>query len=353
MPALASPRSAPTLEAVRSMAGGFDLDAFHVMDRRDDELVAEELLHGALSASFVYNFEISGKQITGISVVGARHLAAHYRGLRHRLVASTQKTGELFTFTSFPAENMPMSVSCAVVPELAQEPDFYSVVVDLADIKAGNTLQIERREDRYEYRRDGTPYERPNYQAIAQSKAFRNAVLSIVPQDVLLLWREQMLRLKKGETIAVGVLQQKRANVLQFAARHAIALDRRRIESLTLDQIAGLGDAARDGALPAFVRAAQALGLEVGHAEAGAAAAEALPEPAKADERPPTRRGRPPRAARPEGGDSSTGGEQRAQEQEPRPQPASERETAPEAQPTSGIPAAEVVPAPAGRLNFD
>src|SRR5262249_41356792 len=52
--------------------------------------------------------------------------------------------------------------------------------------------------------------------------------------------------------------------VLRFAAQRAIALDRHAVEALTLDQIGGLGDAAREGQLPAFVQAAKALGLEVG-----------------------------------------------------------------------------------------
>ena len=142
MPALASPRLGPSLEMVRNMAGGFDIDAYHVMDRRDDELVAEELLHGAMSSAFVYNFEIAGTHVIGISVVGARHLAAHYRGLRHRIVASTEKVGALFTFKLYPAREMPMLVSRNVVNELAQEPDFYSVVVEIEDIKSGNTLQV-------------------------------------------------------------------------------------------------------------------------------------------------------------------------------------------------------------------
>ena len=88
------------------------------------------------------------------------------------------------------------------------------------------------------------------------------------------------------------MIDQKRANVLQFAAQKAIALDRQAIDHLTLDQIAGLGDAAREGQLPAFVEAARALGLEVTQGQA----AEQAPAAASAPrERPQgARRGRPP-----------------------------------------------------------
>jgi hypothetical protein len=287
-PQLVQPRTAQTLEAVRTMTGGFDADAFYVMDQRDNALVADEVLHGAGSSTFVYNFEVAGKQVAGISVIGARHLAAHYKGLQHRIVASMEKIGPLFTFVAYPGEHVNMSVSANVVAELAEEPDFYAAVVEVLDLKTGNKIQTERRESRVEFRRDGTSYERPNYATIAQSKAYRNAVLALIPQDIVIQWREAMLKLKKGETITASVIDEKRSNVLRFAAQRALALDRRAIEALTLDQIAGLGDAAREGRLPAFVQAARALGLEVGE-EAAQETPAAAPE-----------RANPPRAPEPQ-----------------------------------------------------
>jgi hypothetical protein len=289
-PQLVSPRQVATLDAVRTMTGGFDVDAWHVMEERDNALIADEVLHGPGSSKFVYSFDIAGQgdPVTGISVVGARHLAAHYKGLKHRLVAAMQKTGSLFTFTSYPAENLPMAVSASTVPELADEDDFYSAICEVIDLKTGNSIQVERRELRFEERRNGGWFERPHYATIAQSKAYRNAVLALVPQDIVIRWKLDMLRLKKEEVITESVIDQKRANVLQFAAQKAIALDRQAIDHLTLDQIAGLGDAAREGQLPAFVEAAKALGLEV--------AQESTPtEPARAAAPPPAARGPAPR----------------------------------------------------------
>lgn len=296
-PQLVSPRAAPMLEAVREVTGGsFDIDAFHVMNERDNALIADEVLHGAGSSTFVYSFEIKGTPVFGVSVVGARHLANHYRGLKHRLVAAVQKSGELFTFQSYPAENMPMSVSCNIVQELADQPDFYSAIVEITDIKSGNSIQIERRENRFETDRQGREYERPNYATIAQSKAYRNAVLALIPQDVRIRFCQEMLKLNKGEKITESVLDQKRANVLRFAARNAISFDRRAVEGLTLDQISGLGDAAREGALPAFVQSAKALGLEI------AVGSDAIREEnaSPAAEATPRRRGRPPGPSRQE-----------------------------------------------------
>jgi hypothetical protein len=262
--------------------------------------------------------------------------------LKQRLVASQQKTGELFVFTSFPAENMPMSVSAAAIVELAQEPDFYSAVVEITDIKTGNAIQIERRENRVEYDRNGQPYERPNYTTIAQSKAYRNAVLALVPQDVVILWREQMLKLKKGETITGGVLTEKRRNVIRFAAQHAIALDRHVVEELTLDQIAGLGDAAREGRLPAFVNAARALGLEVGQGEVVAE-----PTPTPAETPPATRRTRASR--RNEAGGDNSGGDDKAPPDAPQSPPQGDP---PQGDPPKGEPPPDPAAA-ASRLNFE
>ena len=263
-PQLVSPRAVQTLEAVRTISGGFDVDAWHVMEERDDALIADEILNGPGSSKFVYNFEIMpGTVVTGISVIGASHLANHYGGLQHRIVASMQKVGSLFTFTAYPAEGIPMDVNTKIILELEDEDDFFAAVCEMKDIKTGNSIQIERREKRFEHRRRGGDYERPHYATIAQRKAYRNAVLSLVPQDIVIRWKDQQIKLGKDVLITESVLDEKRGNVMRFAAQRAIALDRRAIEHLTLQQIGGLGDAAREGKLPAFVEAARALGLEI------------------------------------------------------------------------------------------
>jgi hypothetical protein len=299
-PQLVGPRKAQTLEAVRNVTGNgsFDPDIWHVMDERDNALIEQEILHGSGSSKFVYSFPIAGQRepVAGISVIGARHLATHYGGLKHRLVAAMQKTLDLFTFTSYPADGVPMQVQCSVIPELEGEADFYTAVCEITDIKTGNTIQMERREHRYEKRSEekgGGEYERPHYATIAQSKAYRNAVLALIPQDVQIRWKLEMLKLKKEDVITESVLDQKRANVLQFAARRAIQLDRRALEELTVEQIAGLGDAARDGSVPAFVAAARAMGLEIGGEESVGATTQQPGTPPKQQE---TTSGRPPAA---------------------------------------------------------
>ena len=247
------------LEAVRNSNGGFDVDAWHVMDQRDDALIAQEVLHGTGSSKFVYQFAISGTTVTGISVIGARHLAAHYGGIKHRLLASVSKIGALFTFTSYPQPGMPMTVDAQVIEALAHEDDYYEVLIEVSDIKTGNTIQMRKRESAQERKRDGSKFDRPHYSVIAEAKAYRNAVLALIDQGVQLKWKTSMLALGKDESISDSVIEEKRALVLRFAASKGIGIDRRLVEALTLDQIAGLGDAARAGGAAEFRAAAEAL----------------------------------------------------------------------------------------------
>jgi hypothetical protein len=68
--------------------------------------------------------------------------------------------------------------------------------------------------------------------------------------------------LASGEAIDIGadVFTQKYEGIVRFAAKHAIAIDRQAIGNLSLEQITGLGDAAREG-LDAFRASLSALGL--------------------------------------------------------------------------------------------
>ena len=273
---------------------GFDADAWHVLDKRDDSLIEQEILSGAGSSKFVYQFSLQGTNVAGVSVVGARHLAYHYGGLRHRMIASTEKRGALFTFITYPADGGGMRVETSYLHDLADETDFYSCLIELEDVKKGNRIQVEKRETRTERRKDGSVFERPHFQVIAQSKAYRNAVLALVPQDVQLQWKELQLKLGKAEIVTASVADEKRGNVLRYAAGKGLAVNRVALEALTLDQVAGLGDAAREGDA-AFRRSALALNILTVHD-----AVEVAGEPPAPPAEPKARQARQPRQAAPE-----------------------------------------------------
>jgi len=259
-PALVPARIDTRSVALEKMSGGFDPDFWHVIDREDDALVADEVLNGARSGAFVYDFEIAGTKVQGISIVGAAYLARKYGGLKHRLVSSVEKRGGLFKFTSYPAEGVPMQVTASYVPEFAEDPDYYTVLCEVHDIKTGNAVQTERTELRFERRRDGTPYERPNFATIAQSKAYRNAVLRIVAPDVQQQFKVECVKLGKSKDVTRSVIDEARGNIIAFAARHGIPLVRDQVFAMGMAEIDGLRAAVKEGA-PAFVRAIASLGL--------------------------------------------------------------------------------------------
>lgn len=285
-PASPAGRSSLLEQVIASTAaGGFDADAFHALERRDESLIEQEILSGSGSSKFVYQFAIKGTEVSGISVVGARHLAYAYGGIKHRMIASAEKRGALFVYTTYPNDGAAMRVDTSYVHDLADEGDYYMCIVEMTDTKKGNSIQIEKREFRTETTRDGRTYERPHFQGIAQAKAFRNGVLGLVPQDVQLKWKQEQMRLGKGEVVTASIADEKRSGVLRYAAAQGIAINRQGLEALTLDQITGLGDAARgEGGKAGFLRSAVALGI-VTVAEVvdggGAAAPQAAQEPAR------------------------------------------------------------------------
>ncbi len=265
IPQLTEPLSVGQLAIIESArAGGrLDIDLLHVMDRRDNLLVEQELMHGAGSSAFVYSFPVSGKTIAGVSVIGAQHLANAYGKLRHRLIASVQKIGSLFTFTSYPTADSSMRVEAHIIADLAAEPDYYQCVIEVQDLNTGNSVQMTRRELRYERRQDGSLFERPHYDTIAESKAYRNAILRLLPQDFVMKWKLQMLQLRKEDLITEDVLTAKRAAVIRFAAAKGIPLDRHAVERLTVEQMGGLAEAAHAENEAAFGHALAALGLRI------------------------------------------------------------------------------------------
>ena len=232
----------------------FDPDAWHVMQERDNDLIRSELMHGAASKSFVYEFDIKGTKVRGISVVGARELASQYKGIKSKIVATIEKRGALFIFRTF----TPLSIETRVIDELAADDDFYECVMEVSDIKTGNSIEVRKKENRTERKRDGSTYERPHFDVICESKAFRNGVLSVLPQSVIKDFQTRCLT--GGNTSDEKTIQQLRAGALTHAAKNGIALDRSALNELTYDEVRGLGGAAAQG-LDAFKRSAAALGL--------------------------------------------------------------------------------------------
>lgn len=232
----------------------FNIDAWHAMQERDDQLIRDSILHGYTGKEYVYKFSIGNNEVTGVSVIGARQLAAEYGGIKSRIIASVDKTGSLFVFKSFE----PINIQAQIIPQLADHEDFYEVVIEVSDIKSGNSIQVRKKETKTERKRNGDPYERPHYDVIAESKAYRNGVLSILPQSVIGEFEKRALAANNASK--EKTLDQLREGVTAFCTKNAVALDRKVLEQLSYAQIMGLGSAANIS-VDAFKMAMSALGI--------------------------------------------------------------------------------------------
>jgi hypothetical protein len=313
---------------------GFDLDYFHAMEERDNALIADEVLSGSLSSTFVYNFPGSdGKPLVGISVVGARHLAHKYGKIKHRILGSILKKGSMFIFTNYPHDGTPFNITVSSLPEMREEMDFYKVLIEISDLSTGNSIQIEKMETTFEMRRDKSGYyERKHVEAIAQSKAFRNGLLALLPQDIVESFKAECLKIS-GKTLVIteNVLDAKRSNVIGYAIRNAIPIDRAKLSTLTMSQIAGLSAAAHEDGLETFTRALTVLGISgnkttdvptagtppatAGRAPDGAKAAKSLKKPAEPQPTIQTSQNEPPKTESDDPGPSDTAGDEKGEGQ--------------------------------------
>lgn len=242
--------------------GGIDLDLLHVMDGADESLIGEEVVNGVKSGAFVYSFAISGSgTVSGISVVGAAHLARKYGGLKHRMIASVEKRGALHIFRSYPDNGSPMQVTTSILHDLEGDTDYYTAVVEMTDIKTGNSIQVEKTETRMERKRDGSTFERPHFQVIAQSKAYRNAVLRLVPQDIQRKFMTECIAQGNSKDMTDSAIDEKRRGVLAYAVKKGLPVTREGVFALGMAEISGLSDAAREDGVTAFVNGCKALGL--------------------------------------------------------------------------------------------
>jgi hypothetical protein len=248
------------------------LDVFHAMDERDNALIRDEVTHGATNKAFVYEFELGGKKVTGVSVIGARELAAQYKGIRSRIVATVEKRGALFIFRTF----TPLTIDTRVLHELEGDDDFYECVMEVSDIKTGNSIEVRKKETRTERKRNGDTFDRPHFDVIAESKAFRNGVLSLLPQSVVMDFKKRALA--AGNSTSEQTIDQLRDRAAAHAVKHSMALDRKVLGELSFAELQGLGAAAGQG-IDVFKRSAAALGL-VADASPGAVTSPASSQPA-------------------------------------------------------------------------
>lgn len=260
-------------------APGAEAPAFELKSQRDTQLVIDELLNGGMSTEFVY--QIPGRDdVSGISVIGARQLAAVQGHIRHRIVMSVEKKGPLAIITTYPMPGVPARVEYMQVPgPVTTEDDFYRVLVEVENTATGYVLQDEKTELRWQTSKEGKPYQNAHFATVAQAKAFRNAVEHVFQQDIVLDFVRQALEMKRankdGKTIVGGAMEEMRRAITRFAAEKGIPIERAALGNLTSEQMGGLREAVKDGK-DSFLSALAALGLRT----AASAETAAPPKPA-------------------------------------------------------------------------
>lgn len=260
----------------------FSVEAYHAMEQRDIALVADELEHGATSSIFVYSFPMDGKTITGVSVIGARHLVAFHGGIKHRIVGSLDKRGSRCTMMTYPHADTPMAVQILDRPEWENMDDWYRVIVEMVDTKTGNSIQVTHEESAWDYPKNKPKFKRPHYTKICESKAYRNAALAIIPQDVVQKFKERAVENKNNRDLTADIIQDRRDGLLTHAVTKGIAVDRQAINRLSNAQLDGLMSAAQTSQ-ESFQRSLEALNVLTKTPEPAGEALAKLPAPKELD----------------------------------------------------------------------
>ena len=55
-----------------------DAEIYHMMDKRDEKLIQDEVLHGSMAGIFVYDFDIKGSNVSGISITPTSFRSARW-----------------------------------------------------------------------------------------------------------------------------------------------------------------------------------------------------------------------------------------------------------------------------------
>ena len=259
----------------RLMSGpAFSSEAWHAMSERDNQLIADSILHGYAGEEYIYSFNVNGSPVEGVSVIGARELAAQYGGIQARLQSSADKAGSLIVTKSYGAT---LAVDTRIIPQIEDDDDWYECVIEVSDIKTGNSITIRKKEFKSGTRKDGTKFPREHYDTIAESKAYRNGVLAIIPQSTIKKFKEKCRQAGRvGEELTRDQILD---GLLAWSAKHQVSVDRKALQKLTYNELRALGANTKEGQA-VFRAAAAAAGvlLDNGQPTQAASAASDAPD---------------------------------------------------------------------------
>lgn len=147
-------------------------EAILAIERADDQDIVEHLTSSSIADEFLYSYEIKGKPVVGISVSGAKEMA--------------RDLGNIEVLPDFKLDK-------------DSDPDYIYAVMRARDLTRNTTLAGFGRQCKYYVGEGNIPTDRINEFAfvIALSKAQRNAILSVAPQEAILKIAQQFIEQKK------------------------------------------------------------------------------------------------------------------------------------------------------------
>jgi hypothetical protein len=95
--------------------------------------------------------------------------------------------------------------------------------------------------------RSGDLYEKPHYTTIAESKAYRNAILSLIPKDVQEVFKQECIKAGESVDMTKNLMEEKRKNCLNYALNKGILIDSNKLNKLTWDELNELSGIAKEG----------------------------------------------------------------------------------------------------------
>jgi hypothetical protein len=128
--------------------------AFAEFDRADDQLILQEL-SGELADVYVYQFEIEGKKITGLSWPGAKEAARLYGGIQ-----------------------------CTIINE-SETDKYIKYTIEAKDVRTASSRLGTYRQAKTYRTRDGQIKETQHVDQLALSKAQRNAISALLPASAI------------------------------------------------------------------------------------------------------------------------------------------------------------------------
>lgn len=143
-------------------------DEYSIFDKLDEQQIMDEM-QGKVITEYFYNFQIGGREVTGISWAGTKAVARYM---------SMQNKQHGFDGI----EIMPIDLKRDVI----EDDRYITAVARAIDHGSGLIMTGIARQSKYIIRKDGTSI--PDDFAIVKacSKAMRNAIRSLIPEQVIL-----------------------------------------------------------------------------------------------------------------------------------------------------------------------